>query len=208
MSRIGEKHGKLIIIGLSPTRANNRNKRYVCRCDCGRIVTVRADSIGITLSCGCLHKEKVTKHGMEGTPIYRQWCRIKVRCNNHEDKNYHGRGIKVCENWLSDFTSFYQWAIRNGWQKNLEIDRIDNDGEYSPDNCRFVTKDINSQNRSTSKRWVIDGIVFDCARLAGEYFGVSGGTINNWCKGRYRFKKRYFTPPKEGCSAYLKYGEI
>ena len=101
-------------------------------------------------SCGC-HIN--IKHGGFGTRLYGVWANMKQRCLNSNDinyKNYGGRGIIVCNEW-SEFIPFRDWAIQNGYNENLEIDRINNNGNYSPNNCRFVTSEENTQNRRTTK---------------------------------------------------------
>jgi hypothetical protein len=92
-------------------------------------------------------------HGLSGTPIYQIWEKIKGRCYNKNDrayKYYGGRGIFVCNQWKYDFQEFYNWCIKNNWNKNLEIDRKENNGPYSPDNCRLVTHLENMNNRSNT----------------------------------------------------------
>ena len=102
----------------------------------------------ITKSCGCL-KEKVSKEGtnikhrLTHTRLYRIWGHIKSRTLNSKNKhyiNYGGRGISICEEWKNDFMSFYNWAMSNGYSDELTIDRIDNDGNYEPSNCRWTTQ--------------------------------------------------------------------
>jgi hypothetical protein len=80
---------------------------------------------------------------------------MKQRCYNKNlvrYSDYGGRGIRICDTWMASFQEFYDWAIANGWQAGLQIDRIDNDGNYEPDNCRFVTPQVNSMNRRPRKR--------------------------------------------------------
>lgn len=94
------------------------------------------------------------KHGMDGTRLYKCWIGLKARCNNPNDKdykNYGGRGILVCEEWLNDFVSFMNWSMLSGYTDDLTIDRIDNNKGYSPDNCRFVTVTVNNRNRRNVK---------------------------------------------------------
>lgn len=139
-----------------------RNKRvmYLCKCDCGSEIEVRADSLrnGHTQSCGCLQREIVgnnsTKHGHSHTRLYKIWGSMVQRCYNENHKhykNYGGRGIKICKEWREDFGLFYQWAINNGYNKELQIDRINNDLYYQPDNCRFITAKQNNRNRRNTK---------------------------------------------------------
>jgi len=89
-------------------------------------------------------------HGLSTTPIYHVWSAMKARCNNKLNpafKNYGGRGISVCDEWSNDFKKFYDWAMQNGYKKGLQIDRIDNDGHYTPSNCRYVTPFVNMSNQ-------------------------------------------------------------
>lgn len=95
-----------------------------------------------------------TKHGYFGTKIYKLWGTIKYRCYNQNYRYYHrygGRGIVVCDEWKNDALAFINWALANGYSDGLQIDRINNDGNYEPSNCRFVTSQENNLNRSLPK---------------------------------------------------------
>ena len=156
----GKKFGKLEVIGVHDT--GSRKTYYVCQCDCGNVKVVRADSLisGATKSCGCIKKEQDKtnltanhRHKMSGTRIYETWQDMKRRCYNKQNVRYNrygGRGIKVCEEWLNNFQSFYDWAIRNGYSDDLTIDRIDNDWNYEPSNCRWSTVKEQCNNRSSN----------------------------------------------------------
>lgn len=162
----GQKYGRLTAIK-SDGKSKSGKTLWLCKCDCGNYTHVPIDNLksGNTKSCGCLQKENGVnrgrdskKHGMTHTPIYEAWRRIKDRCYNHKKDGYNrygGRGIQVCDEWLGDngFNNFYHWAIQNGYSEDLEIDRIDNDGNYCPENCRWVTKKVNMRNRSVN-RWI------------------------------------------------------
>lgn len=111
---------------------------------------------GHTKSCGCYHKRRTVEthktHGLGYTRLYNIWNNIKNRTLNPKDKRYNyygGRGITICDEWKNDVKSFYDWSILNGYEENksLSIDRIDNDGNYCPENCRWVTQTIQNRNR-------------------------------------------------------------
>jgi len=141
----GQKFHMLTVV--SEFRDNTIKKRMAeCICDCGTktISPIASLFTGSKKSCGCFGKHGLYKH-----PLNHIWVNIRNRCKNKNQqsyKDYGGRGIYVCKEW-DDFKSFYQWAILNGWQKGLQIDRKNNDGPYSPDNCRVVTAKVNSNNR-------------------------------------------------------------
>lgn len=127
---------------------------YECLCDCGNIVNVRAEYLktGHTKSCGCLRIEKQphTTHGKTGTRIHNIWRSMKRRCytkSHIEYKRYGARGIIVCDEWNNDFEKFYEWSMKNGYNDNLSIDRIDVNGNYEPSNCRWVTMKEQQNNR-------------------------------------------------------------
>lgn len=151
----GQKFGRLTVIELD---SNNTctEKKWVCSCECGVITSVRGSALrnGITVSCGCYQREVVKKvnttHGMNETRIHRIWSAMKQRCYNPNStayKNYGGRGIIVCNEWKNDFSKFCFWALNNGYSDELSIDRIDNDGIYEPDNCRWATRKQQNNNK-------------------------------------------------------------
>ena len=147
----GKFYGRLTVI----KRVENLNNHpaYLCQCECGKQLVVRAQSLtsGNTKSCGCLRKDNHFHiHGGKGTRLYRIWKAMKTRCYNpnfHQYKDWGGRGINVCPEWLNDFQAFYDWGMSHGYQNDLSIDRIDNDKGYSPDNCRWATAKEQDQNR-------------------------------------------------------------
>lgn len=145
----GKKFGRLTVLHRVE---NNKHGMavWMCKCDCGVKRTVVSQELrnGSTKSCGCLRSETTrvshTVHGFRYHPVYDVWSNMKTRCLS-DNKNYGGRGIKICNEWL-DITNFIKWAEENGWKQGLQIDRIDNDGNYCPENCRFVTSKENINN--------------------------------------------------------------
>lgn len=143
---------------LYPNPTSKTKTRYaIYECPfCGEHFKGTPKSIakGFKASCGCYRplssKGKKFKHGLSRTKIHRRWCMMIARCespNMGGYKNYGGRGITVCDEWKEDFMSFYNWAMTHGYASDLQIDRKDNDGNYSPENCRFVTRAENCQNK-------------------------------------------------------------
>ncbi|MCF6777856.1 hypothetical protein L3V83_14910 [Thiotrichales bacterium 19X7-9] len=140
------------------------------------------------------------KHGFSKRsgrhPLYCVWTDIKKRCNNHNSKiyKYYGeRGIKVCDEWSNDFKIFYDWSMLNGYKQGLEIDRIDNDKGYSPDNCRFVTTSINLRNRRGRGKSKFIGVTW---HKQSKKWRVRLGTENG------RIGLGYFTNEIEAARAY------
>jgi hypothetical protein len=128
------------------------------------------------------------KHGFKRRqkkhPLYQTWYGINRRCYNQKDcsyERYGARGIVVCEEWQDDPGVFIEWAIENGWEPGLEIDRKDNDGPYSPDNCRFVTKKENCRNMRTNRRIEIDGVtktMVEWCEIYNRYYRTVNARIN------------------------------
>lgn len=143
----------------------NKSAKWNCVCDCGKRGVVEGTKLrnGGSKSCGCRAIENIkranTTHGLSDkskntSPVYGVWSKMKNRCCWSGSSSYHrygGRGISICDEWLNDFQAFHDWAMSSGYREGLQIDRIDNDGGYCPENCRWVTVAENSRNRSTSK---------------------------------------------------------
>ena len=165
----GQKFGKRTVIGFGVPiiRKDGRKKTaFVCRCDCGNEVVVAGSNLknGNTQSCGCTRREKIgafnRSHGKSHTRLYAIWCRMKQRCTNPKTNEYGfygGRGIKVCDEWANSFDAFESWALNAGYDDSLTIDRIDTDLSYTPENCRWVSRKEQSNNKRDNHKLTFDG---------------------------------------------------
>lgn len=190
---IGKKFSKLTVVKEVETR--NGRRYFLCKCDCGKEKEIMMTHLnnGSTKSCGCILKEfikeKLKKHNGKGTSLYNRWKCMNQRCsnpNNPSYKNYGGRGIDVCELWKNSYAEYEKWANENGYKNDLEIDRIDNNKGYSPDNCRIVTVKINSRNKRNTV--FIDDISF---QELIEKYSLSTRIQSFY----YEYKKKTGVPP-------------
>lgn len=144
----GRTFGRLVVIERSGG-PSKKHTYWLCGCECGNLCIVASAHLksGHTKSCGCLASiKKQDEATLRMKKIYRG---MRSRCYNHKVggyKYYGGRGITVCDEWLNDFQAFYDWSVTNGYNNNLTLDRIDNDGNYEPSNCRWVTMLEQSNN--------------------------------------------------------------
>ena len=155
--RVGQVFGRLETVSKVTT---SKGQRWICKCACGKECVVQGHSlnIGETRSCGCLRvdvsRERSTKHGGRRTKLYEVWAAMLQRCSNPNvprNRDWHGKGIRVCVEW-HEFAPFRQWAQTNGYREGLQIDRIDNDGHYTHENCRWVTGSVNCNNKGNNVR--------------------------------------------------------
>lgn len=156
---IGQKYGRLTVTGFV-----HKGKKWYweCTCECGNSIITQAYLVrnGHTSSCGCLQRERASEaslvHGQTNSRLYRIYNGMKNRCYNQKQQsyeNYGGRGITICEEWLESFTAFEEWSLSHGYADDLSIDRIDNNGDYSPKNCRWVTR--TEQNENTRRNHLV-----------------------------------------------------
>lgn len=209
---VGQKFGRLTILGLDYIQkyiypnGNIGNIPYLkCQCDCGTIYSIRKYKLlsGYTKSCGCLRKDTASynkpskKHGLHKTKIYEVWHHMKQRCYNSKStgfKHYGGRGISMCDEWQSDFMTFYNWSINNGYREDLSIDRIDVNGNYEPSNCRWIT--MKEQQRNTTVNRIITyNNETHCLAEWAEILEINKETLNTRINKLKWTIKRAFSEP-------------
>lgn len=214
---IGERYGRLIIIedmGSIKSRGFMRTK-VAAMCDCGiRYEGIYSDiKSGAINSCGCLRKEmakewgheRMYKHGLSSHPLMKIWSGMIERCHNPNCKhysNYGGRGVKVCAEWRGDFKSFYDWAIENGWQNGLEIDK-DTKGDgylYSPSTCNIITKKENNRSKRSNVNITHEGVTKCLTDWAIEY-NINANTL------RFRLKRGWTVAQALNTPKITKYAE-
>lgn len=182
----GRKFGRLTVLGLQ-----GRNKHgqlmWKCKCDCGNEVVLRGYSIRYhhVSSCGCkrkeVAKEKAYKHGGCGDRLYRIWGDMKSRTVQKSGKdwrNYTSRGITVCNDWKRDYLVFKKWALDNGYNDDLTIDRIDVNKGYTPENCRWVTPKQQANNRRTNVYITYNGMTKTLSEWS-DYTGLSYSCLSD-----------------------------
>lgn len=201
----GEKFGHWTVLRKDNEKTDSRGRHdfYICQCECGKIHSVNKWGLikGTSKSCGCLSRERLrqrdTKHDLSRTKLYHIFYLIRERCYNPKHisyKNYGGRGIRICKEWLDDIESFVSWCKSNGYRKGLTIDRINVNGNYEPSNCRFATTHQQQRNRRDNRTVVIDGkryVLID----ACEKFGVKLSNAHTYytrCNGDKYIMEKYF----------------
>ena len=176
----GQRFGSLVAI--KRVESNKSGKaRWLCQCDCGnqKIIDRYCLTKGWTKSCGCLQTEsrygRLSTHGDAGTTLYQKWAGMKRRCQNTHEKAYKyygGRGINFCEEWNKSFMTFREWALTHGYSDNLELDRIDVNGNYCPENCRWVSRKEQANNKRNNRTLTLNNETRTMAEWA-EITGLS-----------------------------------
>lgn len=166
---MGMRFGRLTVIERADDYVQGSGRRRVrwrCKCDCGNETIVTADSLtgGHTISCGCYHMERITEsnstHHESNTPLYAVWNGMKSRCYNPNSTFYNyygGRGICICDDWKNSYVKFRDWALENGYDSGLSIDRINVDGNYCPENCRWIDCVAQANNRRSNRIFTFNG---------------------------------------------------
>lgn len=167
----GQKFGKLTVRKFLRI-GEDRSAIWLCDCECGNTTEVPTKKLnsGNTKSCGCLREELHKTHGLSNTKLFNVWSGMKQRCytpTSSNYKNYGGRSIKMCDEWLNNFKTFYDWAIENGYEEGLSLDRIDVDGNYEPNNCRWSDDYVQVHNRRLDKLYTYNGKTM---------------SVRDWCK--------------------------
>lgn len=172
----GMKFGKLTALYAEEIKGEGRYQ-WVCKCDCGNLTKATSTELkrGVRFSCGCSR----TKHGMSESRLYHIWKGMKQRCTDEAVsyyKNYGGRGITICEEWLN-FEPFMEWSLSHGYSKELTLDRIDNDKGYCPENCRFVDYHTQCTNKRTNHYLTFNGETHTVTEWE-DIKGLCRGTIS------------------------------
>lgn len=183
-SLIGKKFGRLTVVD-NAGKSKYGARLWLCQCECGNKTTAQTAQLnnGKKRSCGCLQKEKASeivflahkenqKYKVSSdSSLYNRWSSMLRRCTSSKDKHfnsYGGRGIRVCDEW-QDFNNFAEWALANGYDDALTIDRIDVNGNYEPNNCRWVTFKEQANNKRKTKYFEHNGKQKTLSQLADEY---------------------------------------
>lgn len=164
--------------------------RWLCVCDCGIETLVSGTHLitSHTTSCGCHRRKQLnianTKHGLRKTRLYNIWAHINQRCLNSKNKNYiyyGGRGISICDEWKNSFEAFNNWALKNGYENHLTIERKNVNGNYSPENCSWATTQEQSVNTRKTHRITFRGEVLNTTQLK-ERYGCNRNTLYIYIK--------------------------
>lgn len=199
-----KKFCRLTVIERAENNKHNR-AQWKCICDCGNTIIVSGNALlkGNTKSCGCLtaeaiRKSKNKKHGMSNTRIFHCWSAMKDRCNNPNNKaykNYGGRGITICPEWM-EFQPFYDWSMANGYADNLTIDRINVNGNYEPSNCQWITKKEQNNNKRNNHLIEYNGETKTIAQWA-EIAGLKRRVLTQRISSGWDIEKAMNTPVRK-----------
>lgn len=213
-NEVGNRYGRLRVVSYAGT--NCHNALWNCVCDCGNKcvklgVMLRS---GRTKSCGCLHSETLSKRNKKYNVkyprrLYHSWHCMIERCEKEDNRyyyNYGGRGISVCEEW-HNFEVFATWALQNGYDESKTIDRINNDGNYCPENCKWSTKREQENNKRTNRKVEINGDVLNLSEWC-EIFGISQVTVQSRLRYGWDIVDAITTPvPKRRIILCIETGE-
>ncbi|HZK38338.1 MAG TPA: hypothetical protein VFC98_05545 [Clostridia bacterium] len=194
----GIRFGKLIVLERSQSNSKSGNAMWVCRCDCGNITVVIGSKLrtGHTKSCGCLRTNNIAQ-GHSKERIYRIWKGMHQRCYNQKDDKYRwygAKGILICPEWHK-FIPFRKWALNNGYEKGLTIDRKNPNGNYEPANCRWQTQKQQMNNVSSNKNLLHKGKNYTQSEFA-EKFNLKYHTVVNRLRLGWALERIINTPER------------
>jgi len=193
----GQRFGRYMVLGRGDSDRHG-NAMWRCLCDCGteKVVMGRALRIGVTTSCGCANKEILRNqktHGASGTSDYKAWFGILQRCDNEHHEKWHrygARGITVCDRWRS-YENFL--ADMGPRPHGMTIDRIDNNGNYEPSNCRWADQKTQGNNRGNNRMFDIGGVEMTLSQ-ACEAYGINKATVRGRLSFGWETDRAFKTP--------------
>lgn len=196
---VGDPFGRYTVLKRLASRFPGDSRRFLCKCSCGNMREVSAYGLysGRAQSCGCLHREKVTRHGDSKSattrdPLYKKWRGMKIRCTNKSTqsfKYYGARGISLFPSW-NEYVPFREWALASGYQEGLQIDRINPNGNYEPSNCRWVARDVQDFNKRNTLLFNGEPLKLLCKRLGVKYEMV----VKRISRGGWTMESALYTP--------------
>ena len=198
----GQKFNHLTYTGES--RRIGRRRYGTFDCDCGATKEIRTDQVIrlSTTSCGCAHRNQVGLSSSNYEKLFGVWQNMKNRCYNEKSERYYAygaRGIRVCDEWKSNFKVFAKWAVENGWKPSLSIERKDLEIGYCPYNCTFITMSEQARNKTSNIRVVIDG-ADKCVAEWCRIFGLRDKTIyKRYSDGIREPKKLFYNGDLRSC---------
>lgn len=209
-----KKLGNLFVIKQANYRIQPNGSKisyWLCKCDCGNTIEVSGGNLrsGHTKSCGCYARKQSSKrmkeknpgkkHGLWKSRLWNIWGSMNKRCylkTHVHYKNYGGRGIRVCDEWLNKengLINFYNWAMTNGYRDDLTIDRINPDGNYEPNNCRWITRKEQNNNKRNNKIIEYDGHKYTMTNLARK-FNIDPNRFAERLRNGWTIEKALNTP--------------
>jgi len=207
--RTGQRFGRLYVLERAENDKNGR-ATWLCQCDCGNICIKRSSVLkqGIAQSCGCLAKElassRLKTHGETFSRLYNIWHGMIQRCEYPHRKDYPrygGRGIVVCEEWRNSFSAFRDWAIANGYQADLTLERKNYNGNYCPENCCWENQKKQQNNRSSNKMLEFRGETHTLTEWA-EILGINRNALGLRLKARWSIERAFTTPVRRSIDGH------